>query len=93
MSSNCIHGKQCLYAYADNAYCLMCDSGEYFKPMTNADCVRAMSDEELAMFLNGSVSPCPDPWYVGANCPYDNPNCDLCWLDWLHREAEGEDNG
>ena len=46
-------------------------------PMTNADRIRAMSDEELAEFLY---------WY----CPYDEAkmdceesDCDECVADWL----------
>ena len=54
------------------------------KPQTNADRIRAMTDEDLAEFLNtvntefcSSVmgkSPCR-----AENCP--------CWLEWLKEEA------
>lgn len=35
-------------ANADNEYCFACDNGNQFKPMTNADRIRAMDDDELA---------------------------------------------
>lgn len=51
------------------------------KTRTNADRIRAMSDEELAIFL-GDVDCC-------------NPNhcepgmyCGRCWLGWLRSPAE-----
>ena len=53
-------------------------------PKTNADRIRSMSDEELAMLLNPA---CP----VGT-CPDEEPhNCYKCWLDWLKQEVS--DNG
>lgn len=60
---------------------------------TNADRIRAMSDEELADVL---LSGCD-----ARECPIDNhPNdvfpadevaeqCWKCWLDWLQSPAEG----
>ena len=42
-------------------------------PMTNADRIRAMSDEELAEFLAGT-------WNKIYNC--------LDWLDWLKQEVK-----
>ena len=64
---------------------------DYRHPHTNADRIRAMTDEELASWLNGSVAPCPMPTLVAQNCPLDDDHdCDMCWLDWLKAEAEGE---
>lgn len=55
---------------------------------TNADRIRAMSDEELARFLyNNSdgqcpaIEHCPTPT-APQNCPDGH-----CWLDWLRQEA------
>lgn len=48
------------------------------KPTTNADRIRAISDEELATVLRG----CPDSVEVCPNIP-----CADCWLDWLRQEA------
>ena len=44
------------------------------KPITNADRIRAMSDEELADYLR---------YYSDSYARYD-----MDWLDWLKQEAE-----
>ena len=69
--------------------CKDCDSyHSRYKPI-NADKVRAMTDEDLALFLNkvhiicDSVSK-EDPW-----CEYD---CVECTLKWLRKEVADEDN-
>lgn len=58
---------------------------------TNADRIRAMTDEELAEFLfqDGDCPPermypdsCPDCGRVTLKV------CHNCWLDWLKQEAE-----
>lgn len=49
------------------------------KPKTNADRIRAMTDEELAKILNGGCPP------GGAKC---NERCETCWLDWLRSPVE-----
>lgn len=59
------------------------------KPMTNADRIRGMSDEELASYLTGV-------WYGFEEVPgmcdvCDNnsvQNCGKCWLDWLKSPVE-----
>lgn len=53
-----------------------------FRQMTNADSIRAMTDEELAVLLQNSCCR-PD----GADCPPID-DCEKCWLDWLKQEAE-----
>ena len=55
--------------------------------MTNADKIRALTEEELAMILSPT---CPL-----AKCP-EHPfeellDCYKCWLDWLKQEVS--DNG
>lgn len=55
------------------------------KPITNADRIRAMSDEELAEWfnvMNGIDKVCPD--FGAHNC---RESCRECWLDWLKREV------
>lgn len=47
---------------------------EAMKPTTNADRIRAMSDEELADYLR---------YYSDSYARYD-----MDWLDWLRQEAE-----
>lgn len=50
--------------------------GAYKPPMTNADRIRAMSDEELAKWLE---------YEGGGAC------AEVCgWLDWLQQPAEEE---
>lgn len=61
-------------ANVDNEYCFACDNGNQFKPMTNADRIRSMSDEDFSHFL------------FGIQCaPASRPKE---WLDWLKQEAE-----
>lgn len=65
------------------------DSGyfEVSKPvMTNADRLRAMTDEELAETLGGYVhcGGCP----MRGNCKVDNLPCDNVLLEWLKQPAE-----
>ena len=58
-----------------------------FEPKTNADKVRAMTDEELAEFCSraGNAYPCPP----GKKWPHAcEAGCGNCWLDWLKQEAE-----
>ena len=68
--------KNCIGFYSKLTEC------EDFKPETNADKVRAMSDEELAKFLCATV-----------NCGTCRAQ-EFCrtghngWLDWLKQEAE-----
>lgn len=58
------------------------------KPITNADRIRAMSDEELAQFMKPYDSGCPR--WNGKEpmpCP-ERTNCRDCWLDWLKATVE-----
>ena len=63
-----------------------------FKPytMTNADRIRAMSDEELAVFL-GECKFC-DICEEGCDyCTYEG-DCDERLLDWLKQPVKDGDN-
>ena len=55
--------------------------------MTNADKIRAMSDEELAdwlgVYCNGQTAQ-----EVGKPCVSDMGSCEECWLEWLRQECE-----
>ena len=54
---------------------------DMYKPKkTNADRIRAMSDEELAMVFGED---CAD-----RECPEHRESCRKCWLDWLKQEAQ-----
>ena len=58
---------------------------KYYQPASNADRIRAMSDEKLAEVVK---NPCdigyymPREWCVGRNCGYQ------CSLDWIKQEAK-----
>lgn len=74
-------------ANVDNEYCFACDNGNQFKPMTNGDRIRAMTDEELAdwlgVYCNGQTAQ-----EVGKPCVSGMGSCEECWLDWLKQEEE-----
>ena len=59
----------------------------HYRTLRNSDRIRAMSDEELAIFIESAI--CPTP-YNGSWCRRDSKrwNCKDCWLDWLKEEAE-----
>lgn len=55
-------------------------------PMTNADRIRAMTDEELARYHSKKFG-CPhDPVLFG--CEMKTIGCNDCWLEWLKQECE-----
>lgn len=57
------------------------------KPQTNADRIRAMSDEELVQWVG--LDSCPKD----AECTLP-VNCEKCWLGWLKGPVkDGEDDG
>lgn len=56
---------------------------------TNADRIRAMSDDELAILLEGCICPSePCKKVVNRERQPDKKMCQLCWLDWLKQETE-----
>lgn len=59
-------------------------TGEIHYP-SNADRIRAMTDEELAKWLGLKVSACNE----NEKCGNDY-TCDACWLDWLKGEVDDE---
>ena len=64
---------------------------EYEKEqMTNADRIRAMSDEELCKFL-GECKFCDICEEGCDNCTYHG-DCDKRLLDWLKQPAEGNND-
>ncbi|MCI7040575.1 MAG: hypothetical protein MR992_00310 [Lachnospiraceae bacterium] len=69
-------------------HCLYCDGtkqGDMYKRATNADRIRTMSDEELAMNMM-----CPNENGLGEiDCDKsDSCNCYECILHWLQSEVE-----
>ena len=76
--SNC---KLCLADCAFSGKDMKKGACKGYIPMTNADRIRAMSDDELAMFMDGS------------DCPPEEKcteSCYECWLSWLRQPAEEE---
>lgn len=58
------------------------------KPLTNADRIRSMTDEELAEFITSRhyTPHCPVP-----QCETDEiTDCEQCWLAWLRKRNEYE---
>ncbi len=83
--------EKCKYRYkSDCEYpCERCVHGcvvkEYYEPMTNADRIRSMSDEDLAINMM-----CPNEnGLAEIDCDKcDNCNCYECLLKWLQSEVE-----
>ena len=56
------------------------------KPVTNADRIQAMTDEELAVEMTakgGCPHYCDESEHIGTDCV-------KCWLDWLKQEANDD---
>lgn len=93
----CEH-HSCLYAGADRILSVEC--GTYTphhkpkKPQTNADRIRAMSDEELAIWIETTSTVCECCSRLN-NCAAI-PSCDKCVAnitEWLKQPAEEVDDG
>lgn len=56
--------------------------------MTNADRIRAMSDVELANFLDNVFNGFFDGFQFPCHKCHDKANCDVCFGDWLKSEVE-----
>ena len=74
--------------------CTGYDKCKQYKPdyTTNADRIRAMSDEELAEFIDRCEM--NDIDYAKTFCDLCNGQyeCDQCRLDWLQQPAEEADH-
>lgn len=77
--------------YADD--CFACDKGDQWeakrhrspnKPKTNADRIRAMTDEELCELL---IKICHHPC-IAKNGDCGQIECKDCWIEWLKQEYE-----
>jgi hypothetical protein len=56
------------------------------KPKTNADRIRAMTDEELAeLYQKWTCPPCPREEHYS--------DCTSCWLSWLRSPVEESPSG
>ena len=70
--------------------CVFCGQIVPGKKPTNADRIRAMSDEELAVTIM-----CPNEICMAEiPCDHgDDKNCCQCCLDWLNQEVTFEEPG
>ena len=59
-----------------------------FEPITNADRIRAITDEELAKFLDNVSIRCPRP-SITEDCSMPG-GCEKCVLSWLQQPAKGD---
>ena len=57
------------------------------EPITNADRIRAMTDEELSKTFETDFATCPPNAGEDKWCDKD-ADCKQCWLDWLKQPAE-----
>lgn len=58
------------------------------KPQTNADRIRAMTDEELAEWFHKIQYDVSDYYCGGHSCEPQLPTGKDSWLDWLKEEAK-----
>ena len=85
--------RGCRYYHnlADN-HCLKCDGSGYTRP-SNADRIRAMTDEELATWVE-TIAGCDLCPMLDEQCSGGEVNsrasCKHHWLEWLIQESKEE---
>ena len=85
-----IHGRFPTNSICDSyPDCVGCSYSDPFKQpkQTNADRIRAMSDEELAKSI-ARIAMCVDCKIKNPTCTLPISNCEKSWLEWLKQEAE-----
>lgn len=92
--------ETCKYTNEDGngTHCRGCihNAEDHYKPITNADRIRNMTDEELAEFLKNVNGSYAEPCMVGEeDCkwedyPTHDKGCKDCFLEWLQAEVEEE---
>lgn len=74
----------------DNEICWSCvamgGAGNYKESKTNADRIRAKTEEELALFIEKCTKGFIEPTRCDGNCLRED--CYDCWLDWLKEEVD-----
>ena len=71
-----------------NDYCFACYNVNWFIPLTNADRIRGMTDEELAyMFVDIGECDRRCPAKIG-DCIFSDSACKDAWLSWLKSPVE-----
>ena len=73
-------------ANKNTADCMLCQNCENFEPkkQTNADRLRAMTDEELADHFAYYKFICPSNIENSEQCIKE---CEKCWMNWLKQAA------
>lgn len=86
---NCTEKNICEVQNMMNNYGLQCKMFSPYRPYTNADRLRAMSDEELAEYLCKSIRGSVMMLFPGAHySDADVEELNREWLDWLRQEAQ-----
>ena len=84
----CPISKKCIANYRGSICVALRNTYGLGDPMTNADRIRAMSDEELCKFL-GEYKFCDICEEGCDSCTY-NGDCDKRLLDWLKQPVKEE---
>ena len=64
--------------------CSACGHLTRIPTVTNADRIRAMTDEELAKLLNKPIGDA-----CRKDCDIENDRCEDCVLEWLKERVDG----
>lgn len=69
------------------------ESNSDFKPQTNADRIRSMTDEEMAVLIGDNIdcAICKKDVFRVSDCPGEgsySSKCHEVWKDWLKRRAD-----
>ena len=82
------NGGRRIYVDADGYEHMDIDHDEPTNRITNADKIRAMTDEDLASFIayDTSCETCVVRKSGSDEC--HETNCSTAWLDWLKQEAK-----
>lgn len=91
----CRSGKTCNVANAHGYWVGACVRYSPEKPMTNADRIRAMTNEELAKNLSEFFGECafvhiPHREGTMPPCSFYDFDCQKCWLEWLKQEVPND---
>ena len=78
---SCTHKEHCVDAFTPTSQ--YCNGAKH----TNADCIRSMTDEELADFLWSIGSNPLNGWIYIKGKPIFHAGDGNRWLDWLKHEA------
>ena len=80
----CAHPRPCY----DDGKCHYKGECGHKAPLTNADRIRAMSDEKLAELIDRETDSCAPT----GDCERMSRDCKACWLEWLQQPAEEDDH-